>query len=128
MHHHGAADDDKGCPSTRMERGWIMQNNPTFIRSGLSCYLFIYLVSEPASAAPRYCTVLAYGRTLEAAERIAINRVHQQHLHIVRADTATAAPWLDPAQDSEYLAELTSYGCALRLEHADRPGAAATAA
>jgi hypothetical protein len=88
-----------------------------FLRSGLSCYLFIYLVRGRDESAPAldYCTVLAYGRTLEAAERVAINRVHQQGLHIVRADTATAAPWLDPASDSAYLAELAQFGSALRL-------------
>lgn len=105
-----------------------MQDTPTFLRSGLSCFLFIYLVQEAGAPAGRYCTVLAYGRNLEAAERIAINRVHQQHLHIVRADTATAAPWLDPAQDGAYLSELASYGCALRLGTPDQPDAPATAA
>lgn len=104
-----------------------MQNDPTLLRSGLSCYLFIYLVADPAGATPRYCTVLAYGRSLEAAERIAINRVHQQHLHIVRADTATAAPWLDPAQDGAYLAELAAVGSALRLDDPVRSGAASAA-
>jgi hypothetical protein len=98
-------------------------------RSGLSCFLFIYLVRgapdlvrgapdlvrPPAGAHPRYCTVLAYGRNLRAAETIAINRVHQQGLHIVRADTATAAPWLDSVSDADYLAELARYGCALRM-------------
>jgi hypothetical protein len=120
------------------------------LRSGLSCYLFIYLVSDDLvrdestvapggssagvrgahgfPAANRYCTVLAYGRSLEFAERIAINRVHQQGLHIVRADTATAAPWLDASQDGDYLAELASYGCALRVTATRAPASAATAA
>lgn len=121
-----------------------MHNAPTFLRSGLSCYLFIYLVRDDSSAsvsrmsslpaadgvaaASRYCTVLAFGRTLESAERIAINRVHQQGLHIVRADTATAAPWLEPGQDGQYLDELASYGCALRLDAAGPTGTSATAA
>jgi hypothetical protein len=94
-----------------------VEQHSEFLRSGLSCYLFIYLVRgrDGVTLAVDYCTVLAYGRTLEAAERVAINRVHQQGLHIVRADTATAAPWLDPASDSAYLAELAQYGSALHL-------------
>ncbi|MEQ8858580.1 MAG: hypothetical protein RIC56_08030 [Pseudomonadales bacterium] len=96
-----------------------MDIQPTCLpRSGLSAFLFIYLVRDVAarpSAAGRYCTVVAFGRSLEAAERIAINRVHQQGLHIVRADTATAAPWLDPTRDGDYLDELGRYGCALKL-------------
>lgn len=92
-----------------------MTQHASFQRSGLTCYLFIYLVEGGQAAASGYCTVLAYGRTLEAAERVAINRVHQQALHIVRADTATAAPWLDPVRDGEYIAELERYGSALRV-------------
>lgn len=91
-------------------------------RSGLSCFLFIYLVRAAPDlvrsgqdTSPRYCTVLAYGRDLRAAETIAINRVHQNGLHIVRADTATAAPWLDSVCDAAYLAELARYGCALHM-------------
>jgi hypothetical protein len=116
----------------------FMEAHAKFLRSGLSCYLFIYLVrrgradagasgdlveasgpGEPGAGEPdgcSYCTVLAYGRTLEAAERVAINRVHQQGLHIVRTDTATAAPWLDPARDGRYLDELARFGCALQHE------------
>lgn len=92
------------------------------LRSGLSCFLFIYVVRQTDGRCD-FCTVMAYGRSLEAAERIAINRVHQHGLHIVRADTATAAPWLDPACDADYLNELNRYGTALRLG-----GASATAA
>lgn len=91
-----------------------MSQSVVGLRSGLSCYLFIYLVRQPQGRSG-YCTVVAYGRSLEAAERIAINRVHQHGLHIERADTATAAPWLDPASDADYLAELNRYGTALRL-------------
>ena len=91
---------------------------PTFLRSGLSCHLFIYLVGDGDRVAHRYCTVLAYGRSLEAAERVAINRVHQQGLRIVRADTATAAPWLDPVADAHYLSELALFGSALRVNEA----------
>lgn len=112
-----------------------MEQQPAFLRSGLSCHLFIYLVREeeaatPGSAALRFCTVLAYGRSLEAAERVAINRVHQQGLHIVRTDTATPAPWLDPARDGDYFPELARYGCAFSFNDAQgsRPGHSATAA
>lgn len=99
-------------------------------KSGLPCFLFIYLVRDP-SGGVRFCSVLAYGRNLEVAERIAINRVHQQGLHIVRADTATAAPWLDPDADREYLDELTHDGSALRLHasgHAEAGAATGLAA
>lgn len=91
---------------------------PSRPRSGLPCFLFIYLVSDQSGCSGRYCSVLAYGRDLEVAERIAINRVHQQGLHIVRADTATAAPWLDPEADGDYLEELVHDGSALRLHDA----------
>jgi hypothetical protein len=97
-------------------------------RSGLNCFLFIYLVRDREHPGSRYCTVLAYGRNLEAAERIAINRVHQQSLRIVRADTATAAPWLDPASDGTYLTELASYGSALHLSEPNPAGLSASAA
>lgn len=84
-------------------------------RSGLNCFLFIYLVRDRDGQGGRFCSVLAYGRNLDAAERIAINRVHQHGLHIVRADTATAAPWLDPVNDGDYLEELARLGSALHL-------------
>jgi hypothetical protein len=95
-----------------------MREAPTILRSGLASYLFIYLVHEAESSAGRFCTVITYGRTLEAAERVAINRVHQQGLHIIRTDTATAAPWLDAASDAEYLQELGRFGSALKLDGA----------
>lgn len=101
------------CTLTGQAEGKLEQH-PKFLRSGLNCYLFIYLVRGSHDGACDYCTVLAYGRSLKAAEQVAINRVHQQGLHIVRADTATAAPWLDPASDGAYLAELAQYGSALR--------------
>lgn len=110
-----------------------MKRPSSLLQSQQRCFLFIYLVrldpvreGEPETY--RYCTLLVYGRNREAAEEIAINRVHQEGLHIVRADTATAAPWLDPASDGEYLAELAQYGCALRLSEADHTGRPATAA
>lgn len=95
-----------------------MAQHPSFLCSGLDCHLFIYLVRQTQDPENHYCTVLAYGRSLEAAEQIAINRVHQQGLHIVRADTATPAPWLDPLSDAGYLFELKRYGCALRMGEA----------
>ncbi len=109
------------------------QAGARYLRSGLNAYLFIYLVKDylvkdAAAGSGRYCTVVALGRGLEAAERIAINRVHQQGLHIIRADTATAAPWLDPARDGDYLAELEHFGCALKLSSPGSERAPATAA
>jgi hypothetical protein len=84
--------------------------------AGLSRFLFIYRVRSADAEA--FCTVLSYGRTQQDAERVAINRVHQQGLHIVRTDTATAAPWLDPARDADYLSELERYGSAFALHAA----------
>ncbi|MEZ5560281.1 MAG: hypothetical protein R3E86_17270 [Pseudomonadales bacterium] len=86
-------------------------------RSGLSCFLFIYLVSDDAGSSS-YCTVVSCGRDQRQAEQIAINRVHQQGLHIVRTDTATAAPWLNPTQDEAYLAEMAIFGSALKVQAA----------
>jgi hypothetical protein len=103
-----------------------MERQLTMLRSGLSCYLFIYVVRDEQTHS--YCTVLAYGRDLQAAESVAINRVHQQGLHIVRADTATAAPWLDSTADGSYLDELVRYGCALHLDLLSSAAAPATAA
>lgn len=105
-----------------------MTSKTTALGSSLPCFLFIYLVRDGGDGRVRYCTVVACGASLEAAERIAINAVHQQGLHIVRADTATAAPWLDPIRDGEYLTEIARYGCALKLGDALTPPAAATAA
>ncbi len=78
------------------------------------CYLFIYLVQD-TDECNRYCTVLAYGPDLETAERTAMQRVEQAHLRIMRVDTATPAPRLDPASDGRYLAELEDRGSALQL-------------
>lgn len=97
-------------------------------QAGHGCYLFIYLVRRGASEVYRYCTVVVYGPTLAAAEDIAINRVHQEGLHIVRADTATPAPWLDPSRDGDFLTELARYGSSLRLSDWDQTGRPATAA
>lgn len=88
-------------------------------RLGFSRYLFIYLVRDNAGESFTFATVIAYGRTAKEAEQVAINRVHQQGLHIVRTDTATPAPWLDPGVDGDYLDELDRCGCAL---HVDLPG------
>jgi hypothetical protein len=78
-------------------------------------YLFIYLVMDEQAATTRFCTVVTYGRSQAEAERVAINCVHQQGLRILRTDTATEAPWLDPACDRDYLDELERFGSALRL-------------
>ena len=109
-----------------------MERGTQFLPSGLTCYLFIYLVCNGLGQGTRngngFCTVLAYGRDLHSAEQVAINRVHQQGLHIVRADTATAAPWLDPVSDADYLAELARFGTALRLSLASVSTAAVSGA
>lgn len=97
-----------------------MKPLPTFLLPpGLACYLFIYLVQDDEADCSRYCTVLAYGRNLEAAERVAADRVERAALKILRVDTATAAPWLDPARDGEYLADLARFGSALRLSETE---------
>jgi len=92
-----------------------MRDSSNLERLGLSRFLFIYLVRDPALGAQRFCTVIAYGRNLRGAEQVAINRVHQQGLHIVRTDTATPAPWLDPVSDGFYIAELEQFGSALQV-------------
>ncbi len=90
-------------------------------RLGFSRYLFIYLVRQPLVDEVTFATVIAYGRTPGEAEQVAINRVHQQALHIVRTDTATPAPWLDPDVDGEYLDELERCGSVLQVEHPVQP-------
>ncbi len=90
-------------------------------RLGFSRYLFIYLVRQPLVDEGTFATVIAYGRTPGEAEQVAINRVHQQGLHIVRTDTATPAPWLDPDVDGEYLDELERFGSVLQVEHLAQP-------
>lgn len=92
-------------------------------RLGFSRYLFIYVVSDSLGATASYATVIAYGRTAQEAEQVAINRVHQQGLHIVRTDTATPAPWLDPGIDGAYLEELERCGCALQVSPQSQPAA-----
>jgi hypothetical protein len=96
-------------------QGAIMRDSTILERLGLSRFLFIYRVHDAHRGTQRFCTVVAYGRDLRAAEQVAINRVHQQGLHIVRTDTATAAPWLDPVSDEAYLAELDRFGSALQV-------------
>lgn len=105
-----------------------MERTPAGRKAEQSCYLFIYLVRQGDGELYRYCTVLVNGPGLAVAEEIAINRVHQEGLHILRADTATPAPWLDPVSDGDYLAELRQYGSALRLSEWDHTGRPATAA
>jgi len=92
-----------------------MRDSSHLERLGLGRFLFIYRVHDTALEAQRFCTVVAYGRNLKAAEQVAINRVHQQGLHIVRTDTATPAPWLDPDADGLYLDELEQFGSALQV-------------
>lgn len=92
-------------------------------RLGFSRFLFIYLVRDNAGNSVTYATAIAYGRTAREAEQVAINRVHQQGLHIVRTDTATPAPWLDPGTDGAYLEELERCGCALQVNVGGQPEA-----
>ena len=92
-----------------------MRDSSNLERLGLSRFLFIYRACDAGGGAQRFCTVVAYGRSLRAAEQVAINRVHQQGLHIVRTDTATPAPWLDPVSDGAYIAELEQFGSALQV-------------
>ena len=92
-----------------------MRDGTILERLGLSRFLFIYRVQDMAYGSERFCTVIAYGQNLRTAEQVAINRVHQQGLHIVRTDTATSAPWLDPDSDSIYLTELEQFGSALQV-------------
>jgi hypothetical protein len=99
----------------RVAQGVIMRDHSHLERLGLSRFLFIYRVEESGHGGQHFCTVVSYGRNLRAAEQVAINRVHQQGLHIVRTDTATPAPWLDPVSDQAYLAELEQFGSALQV-------------
>jgi hypothetical protein len=82
----------------------------------LERFLFIYQVRPQGGASVhQYCIVVALGSSFAAAEAIAINHVHQQDLHIVRADTATPAPWLDADRDRRCLAALARFGVASEL-------------
>jgi hypothetical protein len=76
-------------------------------------FLFIYQVSD-AVGALSYVSVVVLGRNRDQAEKIAINQVHQQQLHILRTDTATAAPWLDEQHDGQTLGELAQFGVAVK--------------
>src|SRR5690606_33582285 len=93
--------------------------------SDRSRYLFIYLVRDEQSASSRFCTVLTYGRTQAEAERVAINRVHQQGMRILRTATATAAPGRDRTCDRAYLDELTPHGPARGVSGPAYPASAA---
>jgi len=92
-------------------------------RRGFSRYLFIYLVRQPLGDEVTFATVIAYGRTAGEAEQVAINRVHQQGMHIVRTDTATPAPWLDPDVDGDYFEELERCGSVLQVDLRAQPAA-----
>ena len=82
----------------------------------MNIYLFIYLVArtDAPSLPSGYCSVVAYGHDRQEAEAIAINRVHQDRCHILRADTVAQADWLDDDADGFYLSQLRRYGVALR--------------
>lgn len=88
-------------------------------------YLFIYRVRHGYDAYAwvdniRYCTVFAYGRTFEDAERIAINCVHQHGWRILKTDTATAFAmnrFTDGGTDSAHVANLWDFGVSFKLNH-----------
>jgi len=85
-------------------------------------YLFIYRIRHRArprdSDDQRFCAVLALGTSPSAAERIAINCVHQHGWHILRTDTATAIERneLEVGDDGAiFEADLAAFGTAFRL-------------
>jgi len=85
-------------------------------------YLFIYRVRQrtrpPEIEESRHCTVLVLGRSADAAERIAINCVHQHGFHILKTDTATVLSRgaLEDGDDCAiYRSDLRAFGAAFRL-------------
>jgi hypothetical protein len=88
-------------------------------------YLFIYRVRHGYDAYAwvdniRYCTVFAYGKTFDDAERIAINCVHQHGWRILKTDTATAFAvdrFTDGGTDSAHVANLWDFGVSFKLNH-----------
>jgi hypothetical protein len=79
-------------------------------------YLFIYAIRKAQEQdTPDYCSVAAFGENQARAEAVAINRVHQDRLHILRADTVAEATWIREAADEPFVAELDQYGVALRM-------------
>ena len=84
-------------------------------------YLFIYRIRHRARQAgsddARFCAVLVLGRSRSAAERIAINCVHQHGWHILKTDTATALERAELCGDDGaiYRADLEAFGAAFRL-------------
>src|SRR5512139_4118463 len=88
-------------------------------------YLFIYRVRHGYDAYAwvdniLYCTVFAYGKTFDDAERIAINCVHQHGWRILKTDTATAFAmdrFTDGGTDSAHVANLWDFGVSFKLNH-----------
>ena len=88
-------------------------------------YLFIYRVRHGYDAYAwvdniRYCTVFAFGRHFDDAERIAINCVHQHGWRILRTDTATAFAmdrFSDGGTDAAHVANLCDFGVSFKLTH-----------
>lgn len=88
-------------------------------------YLFIYRVRHGYDAYAwidniRYCTVFALGKDLGAAERIAINCVHQHGWRILKTDTATmfdADRFIEGCSDDAHLANLRDFGVSFKLNH-----------
>jgi hypothetical protein len=88
-------------------------------------YLFIYRVRHGYDAYAwvdniRYCTVFAYGKHFDDAERIAINCVHQHGWRILKTDTATAFAlerFSDGGTDAAHVANLRDFGVSFKLNH-----------
>jgi hypothetical protein len=88
-------------------------------------YLFIYRVRHGYDAYAwvdniRYCTVFAYGKCFEDAERIAINCVHQHGWRVLKTDTATEFAldrFGDGGTDAAHVANLCDFGVSFRLNH-----------
>ena len=79
----------------------------------MNTYLFIYAAEDQHHQRGFY-SVVAYGANKSLAEAVAINRMHQDHLHILRTDTATEAAWLSRQSDPALVAELEHCGVAMQ--------------
>jgi hypothetical protein len=93
------------------------------VQRAAAVYAFIYEVRAAGALAlmpvalRRFCTVLALGSSPRQAEAIAINSVHQEGWHILRADTVTALPLADVAElddGAALIADLERFGVAVR--------------
>lgn len=106
MHHSSASDSKVSLlRANRVQREAIV-------------HAFIYEV-RPLNVPPTiggarsYCTVFALGTSTRQAEAIAINCVHQNGCHIMRADTVVSLAATDVAQFDDgaaVMAQLNRYG------------------